>query len=330
MSRAWNGESLVDELSSLLGDTSAAFKTRVLGWLNDVIFDISSRHDWNHQLVKGKKILETDEEIHDLEIEAPEACEIELDDDTSGSLTSGSSYSVLFTFEQANGVESVAGEGSASVTATDSYRAIYLSDIPTSPESLVVTRKVYLKKDDAPYYYSQTISDNFTTNLTILEDTDSTIEAPDYEGIRRLNGSPFFEEGQSNYLEYLDLDDLRRRAQGQWEAGDPAYFSPVETNSIAVYPVPSSEKEVSFYYYRMPKKIYYDEDSQPDLPVYLKQALKAGVVSMGYEYRDREGQEIKKANYENAVFDAINRGGRVANIEYAVKDFYGTFDGGGI
>jgi hypothetical protein len=330
MSRAWNGESLVDELSALLGDTSAAFKSRVLAWLNDVVFDISTRHDWNHQLVKGKKILAPEEEIHPLEIEAPGACEIELDDDADGALASGSDYSVLVTFEQDNGVESVAGEVSDTVTATDSQKALYLTDIPTSLESLVTKRNIYLKKDDGPYYYSQTISDNFTTTLTITDDTDSTIEAPDYEGIRRLNGSPFFEEGQSNYLEYLDLDDLRRRAQGQWEAGDPEFFSPVESNSIAVYPVPSSEKEVSFYYYRMPKKLYYDESSQPDLPIYLKQALKAGVISMGYEYRDREGQEIKKANYENAVFDAINRGGRVANIEYAVKDFYGAFEGGGV
>lgn len=325
MSRSWNGESLVDELSALLGDTSATFKTRVLGWLNDVIFDISTRHDWGHHLTKGKKILALGEEFNSLEVSAPTAPIIALAAD--GSLTEGSAYSVLVTYLQANGVETVAGTASSSITTLPSALTISLEDIPTSPDSLVVARKLYLKKDSGAYFYHSTLNDNFETVATISSDTTSTFQPPDYESIRKIKGSPFFEGSPSVYLTYKDEDQLRIMAQGQWALGSPQYFSPVEGNSIVTYPVPSDDMEVSFNYYRYPKRIYYTEDSQPDLPINLKPTLKAGVIALGYEYRDRAGTEIKKANYENSLIDAINRGGRVANIEYVVRDVYGNFNG---
>ena len=325
MSRAWNGDSLVNELSALLGDTSAAFQVKVLGWLNDTIFDIATRHDWGHHLTKGKKILASGEESHSLELGSPEACTVALA--TGGTLSENSKYSVIVTYVQANGVETPSGAASSVLTMTGATLSMSLSAIPTSLESLVTKRNVYLQKDDLGYFLHTTIDDNFTTTLTISDATSSVIEPPDYEVIRRLKGSPFFEGNPSNYLIYKDIDQLRLMAQGQWQTGTPAYFSPVESNSISTYPIPSSDLEVSFNYYRNPFKIYDSINSQPDLPIYLKPALKAGVIAIGYEYRDRAGQEIKKANYENALIDAINRGGRVANIEYSVRDVYGSFDG---
>jgi hypothetical protein len=326
MSRQWNGEALVNELSSLLGDTSAIYKTRVLGWLNDTIFDISSRHDWGHHLVKGKKLLALGEEIHSLEIAPPVCAKVALT--IGGNLSPQGAYSVLFTFVQDNNIETVAGASSSTITATDDNKTISITEIPTSDESLVTKRNVYLKKDDGKFYFHSQIADNFTTTYTITTETSSVIEPPDYEAIRRLKGSPFFEDGvRSNYLEYRDIDQLRKLAQGVWAKGNPEYFSPIESNSITVYPVPSVDMEVSFNYYRTPFRLYNISSSQPDLPIYLKPALKAGVIALGYEYRDRAGQELKRANYENALVDAINRGGRVANIEYVVRDVYGNFNG---
>lgn len=325
MSRSWNGEDLVNEISAHLGDNSAAFKLKVLGWLNDTIFDISSRHDWGHHLTKGKKFLTANEEMHSLEIAVPEALDVALA--TGGDLSSGSFYRVLVTYTQANGVESEAGEESDEIDCDVANKTIELTNIPTSNESLVTGRKIYLSKDNGPFYLHTTLADTFTTSLDIDADTDSLIEAPDYEAIRRLKGSPFFEESPSIYLSYRDIDQLRLMAQGQWSVGNPEYFSPIESNKIALYPVPSSEFEVSFNYYRTPFRLYNDKDSQPDLPIYLKPTLKAGAIALGYEYRDRAGQEMKKANYENSLVDAINRGGRVANIEYSVRDVYGNSDG---
>lgn len=325
MSRSWNGKALVDEISELLGDTSAVFKTRVLGWLNDVSFDIATRHDWGHHLCKGKKILETDIEIHDLEITPPAAPEVSLT--TAGSLLSGVKYEVLVTHVQANGIESRQGIASEFVTTAATDAALLVEVIPTSSESLVTKRNIYLSKNTGKFYFHSQIADNFTQTLTIKTDTTSLIEPPDYESIRRIKGAPFFEGSPSNQLEHKDVDQLRLIAQGRWSSGSPAYFSPIETNSITVYPMPSSDMELSFNYYRNPFKIYYSIDSQPDFPIHLKPALKAGAVAQGYEYRDRDGQESKKLNYESALVDAINRGGRVANVEYSIRDVYGNFNG---
>lgn len=325
MSRAWNGESLVNELSALLGDTSAVFKVRVLGWLNDTIFDIGTRHDWGNHLVKGKKNLSQDSEHHNLEVAPPCAPGIALK--ASGSLPANTKFQVQITFVQGNGTESLPGNASIQVTTTEESKTLRLGNIATSKESLVAKRNIYLKKDDGNFYFHSQINDNFTIDYEITEENDSVIEPPDCETVRRLNGSPFFESGPSNYLEYRDVDQLRKLAQGSWSRGNPSFFSPLAPNMIATYPVPSIDMELSFNYYRYPFKLYATKDSQPDLSISLKPALKAGVIALGYEYRDRAGQELKRANYENALMDAINRGGRVANIEYSVKDVYGNFDG---
>lgn len=325
MSRKWNGESLVDELSALLGDTSTAYKARVTGWLNDVIFDVHSRHDWGHAFVKGKKILSTGEEIQSLEVAAPEACVIELA--SGGSLTVGTDVSVLITYLQDNGVESVEGEESNVVTITDANKTISLSDIPTSQESLVTKRNVYVKIDDGAYYFHSQIADNISTTLSISTLPDSLIEPPDYASIRRIQGSPFFEGSPSNRLKYKSLDQLRLLVEGSWSSGSPEFFSPLSENSISVYPTPSSELEVSFNYYRSPFKLYYAKTSQPDLPVFYKPLIKAGVIALGYEYRDREGWQGKLAVYESMILDTINRKGRVANVEYQIRDVHGNFDG---
>jgi hypothetical protein len=326
MSRSWNGEKLVDEFSALLGDTSTAFKARVLEYINDTIQEIHVFHNWHFAKVKGKKILSEGVEEHSLEIEPPEACDIELDDD--GSLTANTTYSVLFTYVQDNGVESMAGEATDEVTTSDSQKTISLENIPTSNESLVTKRNVYVKKGDNPYYYHSTLEDNFDTALVIDTDPDSTIEPPDYESIRLITGNPFFESTTtSGYLRHRAVDQLRMLAQGEWETGTPEFFDAIADNSIITYPVPSTEMEISFYYYRNPFRVYYDEDSQPDLPSYFKPILKAGVIAKGYEYRDRDGQVEKLNIFNSQLQNAVSKFGKGADVEYVIRDVNGNFDG---
>lgn len=327
MSRSWNGKSLVDELSAQLGDTSSAFKTRVLGWLNDVIFDISSRHDWGFHLTSGKKFLEQDAEIQSLEIAPPDAPLCELV--SGGELTANVPYKFLLTYVQSNGIESKMGTESAAITPTDTDKKIKLSNLSTSDETLVSGRNLYVSVNGGAYYFHSLI-DSYSSSVAIESGTSSTQEPPDFETIRRLYSDPYFEEGPSRKLIYKDAAELRSMIEGKWEIGDPIYFSPIETNSITTYPISSSGYELSFYFYRYPKRLYNLASSQPDLPIHLKPALKAGVIALGYEYRDRAGQEIKRANYENEIVTAINRGGRIADVEYVVKDVYGTpFNTGG-
>lgn len=325
MSRSWNGEDLVNEFSQLLGDTSTAFKNRVLGWANDTIVDICSRHDWGHLNVKGKKILEIGEERQSLEVSAPAAPDVSLA--TDGSLTAGSIVSFLVTFVQANGVETIAGAESASLTITESERSVDLENIPTSQESLVTKRKIYIKVDDADYYYHSQIDDNISTEITIDSLPDSTIEPPDYFSVRKLDGAPFFEESQSNRLIYKGMDQLRMLIEGRWTQGTPEFFNAIKENEIALYPVPSRDLEVSFNYFRNPFRLYKSTESQPDMPATLKPLLKAGVIALGYEYRDRDGQESKRQTYEALLVDAINRISPVANVEYSIRDVVGNTDG---
>lgn len=325
MSRSWNGSKLVTELSQVLGDTSTAFQTRVLGWLNDVTFDIATRHDWGYHKTKGKKKLVASQELQDLEITAPGAPSVAIA--AGGSLTADTVYSLLVTFVQSNGVESVAGIASSDVTPTGADLTISLTGIPVSIETLVTSRKIYVKKGSADYYYHSTISNNVDTTASIASDPSSTIEPPDYEAIRKISGNLFFEAGPSTYLQARDIDQLRLFAQGQFESNNPEYFAVIEPNSAIFYPLPSTSTDVSFYYYRNPFKIYNAETSQPDLPIYLKQVLKAGVVAMGFEYRDRDGSESKRSNYEAMLSDAISRYGREFQGQYAIRDVYGNPDG---
>jgi hypothetical protein len=325
MSRSWNGKALLDEFTALLGDTSSMFRSRCLGWMNDVVFDIATRHDWGHHLVKGKKELAYGVETHSLELARPFAPTVELME--GGSLTTNSSYRVLVTFVQENGAESVAGIATEALMPTGSTLSIKLYDVAVSEESLVNERRIYLSKDGGKYYLATSLHDNFANEAEITANTTSTIEPPDYGPIRKLKGSPFFEQGQKNRLEHRDIEQLRMLMEGNFATGNPQYFAPITQSSLVAYPIPNEDMELSFNYYRYPYRIYDAEDSIPDLPINLKPALKAGIIAMGYEYRDRAGQEMKKANYENALLDAINRGGRMANIEYTVRDVYGNLNG---
>jgi hypothetical protein len=321
----WNGRDLLDELTALLGDTSPVFRARCLGWMNDVIFDISTRHDWGMHLVKGKKHLSYGQEIQSLELAPPKAPTVGLS--LGGQLGTNANYRVLITYVQDGGVESIAGIPSAKLTTATDNLTIDVTDIPVSDEQTVIARRLYLQKNQGDYYLVGQINDNFDTTFVINGEAESSIKPPDYDSIRTLKGAPFFEGPPSRTLSHRDIEQLRLLVQGQFSIGQPEYFSPIASNSLITYPLPAEDLVLSFYYYRNPHKLYDSVDSLPDLSINLKQALKAGVVAMGYEYRDRAGQETKRANYENALVDAINRGGRVANIEYSVRDVYGSFNG---
>jgi hypothetical protein len=324
MSRSWNGSSLVTELSAFLGDTSAAFQTRVLGWLNDVISEISVAHDWSFHKVVGQKKLTAGQELQSLEITPPGAPSVAIA--AGGSLTDASVYSVLVTFGQENGVETKAGAASANVTASGANRTVNITSIPVSTETLVTERNLYLKKDSGKYYYHSTIFDNTSASASIDSDTTETIEPPDFPAIRKIIGAPWC--GSPNlYLAAKDEDQIRQIAGGQFSSGTPEYFSPKGEDSIVLYPKPSTSLDLFFNYYRSPFRLYNAEDSYPDLPFNLKPVLRAGVVALGYEYRDRAGADVKRAKYEQMLDNAGSNYENLAQVSYAVRDVSGNVDG---
>lgn len=324
MSRSWNGSSLVTEFSTLLGDTSAAFKSKVNDWINDVISEIANVHDWPYHKTLGRKKFTSGQELQALEISAPGAPSVAAS--TGGSLTADTAYYVQITFGQDNGAETVAGTASASVTPTGSDLTISASSIPVSTESLVTKRYVYLKKGSGDYYRYSTIGDNSTTTTTITADTSSTIEPPDHPTIRKVEGSPWM-ESPNFVLQQRDEDQLRITAGGGFTSGQPEYYAQKGESSFVIYPKPNSAYEVFFNYYRQPNRLYNSSDSTPDLPFVLKPVLKAGVIALGYEYREREGADIKRARYEQMLDNAGSNYSNLAEVSYSVTDVIGNADG---
>jgi hypothetical protein len=325
MSRSWNGADLVTEFSTLLGDTSTAFKSKVLGWLNDVIEDISASHDWTFLKVRGKKVLTASTEIQNIFTEAPTSAP-SVAISAGGSLTESSVYNVYVTyFESTTGFESKPSVASSNVTATAVNKTIDLTSVPVSPEPLVTSRKLYLQKDSGEIYYHSDISDNTTTTGSISTETTSTIEPPDYVRMEKIIGDLFLES--SSPLEYRDFDQLRLLFNGTWSTGTPTFWSDIGDNQVTMYPVPSSALTLSYYYKKIPARIYDASDSNPDIPPYLKPILRAGVIAYGYEYRDRNGQESKRANYETLLRDSISKNGSKNRNNLSVRDVMGDSDG---
>jgi hypothetical protein len=182
----WNGADLVDELSAKLGDTSSAFETRVLGWLNDGVKDISSRHMWSFLRVRGEKVLTASQEEQDLSLGTPTAPTVAAL--LGGSLTTVE-HKVLVTFyESSTKHESVAGTPSAGITPAGGNLSITVSGVPVSLDPLVTARRVYLSVAGAAYKLYSTIENNTATTTTITAPTTSDETPPDEHSIRSSKG----------------------------------------------------------------------------------------------------------------------------------------------
>jgi len=323
---AWNGLDLQTEFSTILNDTSTSFKTEVLRWMNEIQIDICSRFAWNFLRQKGKKVLTAETEQQLLDLGQPTAPTAVIA--AGGSLTEDSVYSVIITFvEGVAAIESKAGVASSNVTATSANKTITVTDIPTSSDPLVTARKVYLVKDSGePLYYS-TISDNTTTTASITADSSSTIEAPDHSYFNKLSGNLFLEGDSSGYINYESIDQLRLMFQGSWSTGTPEFWSDIDDQSVIIYPKPSSALTLSFYYFKLPSMIFADATSIPTIPIWMKRVLKAGVIALGYEFRDRAGTQQKFANYETYLQSYISKQGRNKKTPTRVRDVVGNSDG---
>ena len=175
MSAKWNGLDLQTRLSEELWDTSTAFKSRVLDWINDGIVDITDRHDWQATRREGRKVLTALSDNQDLNLAQPSAPVAQIV--AGGTLVSTNTYQVLITFyESSTGRESIGGVASNVVTATASNGAIALSSIAVSLDPDVTSRKIYVSTNSGEYLFYSSIDDNTTTtavvtSLTVTYDT---------------------------------------------------------------------------------------------------------------------------------------------------------------
>ena len=325
MSRDWNGLALQSDFANELGDTSAAFKTRVSLWINDVQNEICSFHDWDFLKKKGKKRL-SNVESQSLYIDAPATAPTLVLGGAGGSLTDTTSYSVCITFiESDSGLESNPGPSAAITTAAPALQ-INLSAIPVSLDTLVTGRNIYLKNATGSFYLAATISDNTSTTLTISANTTRIVQPPDYSMISKVSGYLFL-EGTSWQLKHYPMDQLRMIFMGKWVTSQPQYWSSLGGDRVAVYPIPTDGTILSFYYFKMPNYIYPEELSIPEIPVWLKPALRAGVIARGYDYRERDGAERKRNDYLSLVQALITNMGEGKHSRMRVRDVNGDTDG---
>lgn len=304
---AWNGAGLVSDFSAELGDTSDTFKARVLGWINDGFIDIGTSHNWPFMRERGQSVLAANQDTHNIVPSAPSAPSVAIS--TGGSLTDTSVYKVLVTFyESVSGVESIRGTESASVTASVSDLAISLTSIPVSSFPLVTSRKIYLSKDGGSFFYHSEVADNTTTTASISTDTTSTQLPPDDSYIYVIDGDLYLENNR--VLKNMSLQGLRFETNAQLNStGTPSVWASVNQEQIITYPKPMSATTVTFYYFKMPGYVFDSSNSKLPMPQFMYECIHDYVIWRGFQYRDRNGQESKRANYDNNLRTQISRKG---------------------
>lgn len=235
MARTWNGLDLQTRFSQLLGDEGDTFKTRVMEWINDIILDISARHDWQSLKVQGRKLVMPGEFEQELELPQPNAPTVAIS--SGGSLTESSVYKVLIThFEKKTGAESIAGKESASVTATSVNKTITLTDIPRSIHPLVTSRKIYLIKDSGNPLFVKELFDNTTVTTTIDVESSSLIQPPDREYMKTLSGHP--RETNQRYLRHRPKDQMMLERDGTPNEGSLTSYDYLESSRLFLEPRP--------------------------------------------------------------------------------------------
>lgn len=337
----WNGLDLVNDFSSELGDTVPNFKTKVLRWINEGIREIATHHQWPCLREKGMCVLEAGEDTHALPLTKPAAPTATLT--AGGSLTADTLYKVLITFyEEFSGVESIAGEY-ASITPTGANLSFELSDIPFSPSPLVTSRKVYVAKGAAGFVYHGVISNNLEEipgtpdpevdpptpiTYTVNADASSPISPPEEDAIFQIDGAMFIEG--LRVIQGTSIQDLLYSTSGVSATGTPQWFAPVNQLEVKVHPSPSADTIASFYYFKLPAKVFGLSTSVPQMPSWIYETLRAYVIWRGYDYRDRAGKESKLSNYNEQLRLLISRKGKPIKRSGRVRVLTADSDGYGV
>lgn len=328
MSSTWNGLSLQNEFVRKYGFRDTAAKARILAWINDIQKDIASSHKWAHLRFKMKKqVVLGDQEIS-IAPQIPSKPTITIG--AGGSLTIDTVYKIKTTFvlfdesgREVDSLESEPSEASASQTSSTGNQTLTVTNLDvydgvSTVKPIVIHRRIYLKAGSNPYYLAKTIEDNTTVTTTITADTSSTIEPPDYALVSCMSGDPII-EGSGNWLTENALDDILKYDPGLTSTGTPYYYARVTDDKIMLYPRPSSTYTLSYWVYRVPSRIFADEDRPIQLHPALKEVLDAGVTWKGYEDKDQDGQESKKANYIRMRDESKGLFGRTGGQAMTVK-----------
>lgn len=329
MSSTFNGSALQTRFAQKYGFSDSTSLLRVLEWMNDIQVDIGSSYNWPFLKFKMKKqIVSGDHEV-DLSPQIPTAPTIALL--AGGSITADSAVYLKTTFvifdetgREVNSLESEPSGASNTVTPTGAnlsltVTAIDTYDGTTTVRPYTIHRRLYLKIGSAAYFLAKTIEDNTTTTTTITVTPTSVVEPPEYSLVSCLaTEDPFIENSGLSLYEYK-IDELLKYDPNFTSTGLPQYYARVTPTKILLHPRPSSTYTISYWVYRLPSRIFADTDRPLQLHPSMKEVLEAGITSKFYEYKDSDGQESKKNNYEVLKNDARGMFGRTNGRAMSVK-----------
>lgn len=325
---AWNGSDLQDEFAELLNDSSTTFKADVLGWINDIIVDISSKFDWDFWNVKGKKVLVSGADEQSLIVSPPGAPTVAIA--AGGSVTAGTYETAVTFYDSVHKIETKKGTTSAQGVTTGANLTINLTAVPVPSETFFDSRRIYLRDASAttnPWLLQQTISDITTTTASITSLPASTSDQPpEQEYIKRIDGNLFLEATSRN-LKYIDPKQIRAITGGTISSGTPTFWTKKGISRVLMSPKPSSALVLSFDFFRRPRRIYATTTDEPDIPREFKDVLEKGVVWKGFKYRERPEVQSKLLEYEAAVQDMISKMGDSVRSDSYVRDVMGDSNG---
>ena len=357
----WNGLDLINEFSAELGDTTSQFKSKVLKWVNDGIKEIATSHHWPFLREKGVVVLRSDLDTHQITLEKPASPTVEAQ--AGGSLVIGAVYKVLITFlQKSSGVESVQGDSSLEFMILDGDQTLQLSNIPFSTCPLVTERRVYISKNSGAFQYYGTIPNNLEEIpeipevpevpavidpdtgdeispvipaipavpaqpivFNILTDSSSMINPPDEDLIWKVDGELFIENKRP--LRKTSIQDVIFKTNATKTSGTPQLWSDINNTEVMIYPAPNADTQVSFFYFKIPAKVYGSVGSVPEIPSWLYEDLRNYVIWRGYEFRDRAGTVSKENKFINNLRITISRKGKSQKGSGVVRSVTPDSDG---
>lgn len=328
MSSTWNGSALRTRLAQKYGLTDATSLARMLEWINEIVIDICSVYKWPFLLFKLKKQIISGEQEIDFSPQIPSAPTLALL--AGGSLTADSPVYLKVTFvlfdesgKEYSSIESEASVASNTVTPTGGNLSLTVTGIDTydgdtAVKPTTIHRRLFLKSGSGDYVLNKTLADNTTVTTTITAVGTSTIEPPEESMVDLVDGAPLI-EGSGITLYEKDFDEIKRCDPNLSATGTPQYFSRISNNKIFLYPRPTSTYTLSYWVKRKPSRIFADTDRPIQMPESFKPILDAGTTWKGYEYKDSDGQETKKANYERLRDDAMGTKGTTGSQAKTVR-----------
>ena len=326
----WNGLSLQSEYATELGDTSAAFKSKVTDWINDGLFDISTRHNWPFMRVEGQKLFTAEAEEQSLLATSPGAPTVAASG--SGNTLTASTYQVAIAFLSTTlGIETSLGTVSANVVVA-SGEQVDVTSIPVSSDADIDRRRVYFRDDTnaGDWYLHSEITDNTTTTATIAADAtggSTTRRPPSWDYLKEIDGSPWFKSTSQRVLSNQSLQEIWRRESGNIPSGTVSFWGAVTKDKILVSPDPSAAITASFYFFKNPERVFADRTHTPQFPYNMKAALDEYVKWRGMRYRDRQGVATQLQIYDATITRLIKDYGKAINVVGRVRDVMGNTDG---